>query len=301
MTQKIQIEGDATGARLDAWVASHSGLSRSAFKRLVEAERVRLDGQLVRKAGMKIACAGTLSIEDEGNAGLHPQPMALDIVYEDTDLLIVNKPRGLLVYPVKDKEEASLAGGLLAYTTLSDYCGSERPGIVHRIDRDTSGLVLVAKNNRVHALLYEALAAHAITREYIGICCGAPDECDGTIRKNIAHDYAHGTKRIVCDTGGQEAITHYACVYRNADYSLMRFQLETGRTHQIRVHMASLGHPLVGDGLYGTEKNIFGFRGQALHALCLRFTHPLTGAPVEAVGKPPEIFKKAVTRIQMMK
>ena len=297
--EQLIIPADAQGKRLDQWVSAHSALSRSAFKQRVEKGLVTLDGVPVRKAGTKIAHGGTLIVEEEMLA-LTPVPMTLDIVYEDEYLLIVNKPRHQLVYPVKDKTEPSLAGGLLAYTTLSTFCGPERPGVVHRIDRDTSGLVLVAKNDAVHERLIAQLAQHAIVREYIGIACGTFDERCGTICAPILHDRTHGTKRIV-SAEGQEAITHYACVYQNATYALMRFQLETGRTHQIRVHMASIGHPLVGDALYGEGKNIFGFHGQALHALRLRFEHPVSGRVITAVGRPPEIFRKAVTRIQMMK
>lgn len=297
---KITIPSEASGQRLDQWIGTHSDWSRSAFKQLVDQGKVAFDGVEVKKAGFKIPRAGILSIIKE-EQGYEAIPMSLDIVYEDEDLLIVNKPRHLLVYPVKDKSEITLVNGLLAHTTLSSYSGKERPGIVHRIDRDTSGLVLVAKNNHVHELLYDMLARHDIEREYIGIVCAPVDKRQGTIDRAIAHDYGHGTRRVVTDQGGQEARTHYVCVYQNEAYALMRFRLETGRTHQIRVHMASIGHPLVGDALYGEEKNIFGFRGQALHALRLRFTHPVSGEIIEAVGRPPEIFKKAVTRIQMMK
>ena len=298
--QTLIIPADAKGQRLDQWVAENSDLSRSAFKQRVEKGLVSLDGKPMRKAGAKIAQAGQLVLAEEDRRPT-PVPMDLDIVYEDPYLLIVNKPRHLLVYPARDTSEPTLAGGLLAYTTLSEFCGKERPGIVHRIDRDTSGLVLVAKSDHVHEKLYAQLAEHRIVREYIGIAAHPFATPSGTIDAPIAHDYAHGTKRTVVQEGGQEAITHYVCVYQNDAYALMRFRLETGRTHQIRVHMASIGHPLIGDDLYGEGKNIFGFRGQALHALRLRFTHPITGATIEAVGSPPEIFRKAVTRIQMMK
>lgn len=296
----IQIPDEAIGARLDQWVAANTTLSRSAFKQLVEKQLVSFNNGLIKKAGFKISVGGNLEIEEEVVC-YEPMPMALDIVYEDEYLLIVNKPRGLLVYPTKDKTEPTLVNGLLAHTTLSDFCGSERPGLVHRIDRDTSGLVLVAKHNDVHEKLYDMLANHDIEREYIGIVHGYFNEKKGSIHKSIAQDYSHGTKRMVVPQGGQEAITHYVCVYQNDAYALMRFWLETGRTHQIRVHMASIGHPLVGDGLYGEEKNIFGLKGQALHAVRLIFKHPMTGVKVEAYGAPPEIFKKAVKRIQMMK
>lgn len=301
MTDKtIVIPSEAAGQRLDQWVGAHSEMTRSAFKQLVQSGRAFLDGAPVKKAGVKIAQSGVLTLTEKVER-YEPIAMPLDIVYEDEDLLIVNKPRHLLVYPVKDKNEATLVNGLLAHTVLSTFAGEDRPGIVHRIDRDTSGLVLVAKNDRVHEMLYAQLAQHDIEREYIGIAMRPFDVRQGTVDKAIAHDYAHGTKRIVCDQGGQEARTHYVCVYQNDAYALMRFRLETGRTHQIRVHMAAIGHPLVGDALYGEGKNIFGFQGQALHALRLRFVHPMSGKVVEAVGRPPEIFKKAVTRIQMMK
>lgn len=298
--EQIDVPIEAVGQRIDQWVATHTPMTRSAFKQAVEKRQVTFSETVLKKAGMKIPCAGILTIACE-KTSIDPITMPLDIVYEDETLLIVNKPRHLLVYPVKDKNEPTLVSGLLAYTTLSNFCGAERPGVVHRLDRDTSGLVLVAKNNLIHEKLYAQLARHEIVREYIGIACHPFDAPTGTINKAIMHDYAHGTRRTVTDCGGQEAITHYRCVYQNNAYALMQFRLETGRTHQIRVHMASIGHPLVGDNLYGEEKNIFGFRGQALHALRLSFTHPLTGEKIEATARAPEIFKKAVTRIRMMK
>lgn len=299
--EQIVIPNDAVGQRLDQWVSAHSSFTRSAFKQCVEKECVFFEDKRITKAGFKIPSAGVLYIKNTKNDGYAPVAMPLDIVYEDEDLLIVNKPRHLLVYPVKDKNEITLVNGLLAHTKLSDFAGQERPGIVHRIDKDTSGLVLVAKNNFVHERLYDQLASHEIVREYIGIVSEPFEKRQGVVEKAITHDFAHGTKRIVTEQGGQKAITHYVCVYQNDAYALMRFRLETGRTHQIRVHMASIGHPLIGDGLYGEERNIFGFHGQALHALRLRFVHPINGKQIEAVGRPPEIFKKAVTRIQMMK
>lgn len=298
--KQIMISNDAVGQRLDQWVSKQMEITRSAFKQCVEKECVFFEGKKVTKAGFKIPSSGMLVIREEDN-GYKPIALPLDIVYEDEDLLIVNKPRHLLVYPVKDKNETTLVNGLLAHTALSDFCGPDRPGIVHRIDRDTSGLVLVAKNNFVHEKLYDQLARHEILREYIGIVVRPFEERSGVVNKAITHDFSHGTKRIVTEIGGQNAITHYTSVYQNNAYALMRFRLETGRTHQIRVHMASIGHPLVGDGLYGDARNIFGFHGQALHALRLRFVHPITGKQLEVVGRPPEIFKKAVTRIQMMK
>ena len=260
-TQTLIIPADAKGQRLDQWVAENSDLSRSAFKQRVEKGLVSLDGKPLRKAGAKIAQAGQLVLAEEDRRPT-PVPMDLDIIYEDPYLLIVNKPRHLLVYPARDTSEPTLAGGLLAYTTLSEFCGKERPGIVHRIDRDTSGLVLVAKNDHVHEKLYAQLAEHRIVREYIGIAAHPFATPSGTIDAPIAHDYAHGTKRTVVQEGGQEAITHYVCVYQNDAYALMRFRLETGRTHQIRVHMASIGHPLIGDDLYGEGKTSSAFAGR---------------------------------------
>lgn len=297
---RVQIPDDAVGLRLDQWVGTHTSLSRSAFKNFVEKALVTFEGQPVKKAGMKIFAGGLLCVQEEQSV-LKPVDMPLDIVYEDDTLLIVNKPRGLLVYPVKDLQEVTLVNGLLAHSKLSDLCGTTRPGIVHRIDKDTSGLVLVAKSNMVHEKLYAMLEKHEIIREYIGIACRPFEARQGKIDLPIAHDYAHGTKRCVVPQGGQPAVTYYSCVYQNSAYALMHFRLETGRTHQIRVHMSSLGHPLVGDGLYGDVRNPFGFHGQALHAVRLCFVHPLSGEMIDVRGAAPDMFKKAVKRIQMMK
>ena len=302
MTIKIiQLPNEAAGQRLDQWVSGHSDISRSAFKQFVMEHKVFLNSEQIKKAGHKIPPDGGIVTIECAKKSLVPIAMHLDIVYEDEYLLVVNKPRHMLVYPIGDAEEETLVNGLLAHTNLSTFCGEERPGLVHRIDKDTSGLVLVAKNNDVHEKLYKQLENHDIEREYIGIVSKPFDVKDGVVDARIAHDFAHKTKRIVVEEGGQEALTKYSCRYQNNDYAIMRFKLETGRTHQIRVHMASIGHPLIGDGLYGNSKNIFGFRGQALHAIRLVFTHPVTSERIEAVGKTPEVFRNAVKRIQMMR
>lgn len=298
-TQTLTIPADAKGQRLDQWVAENSDLSRSAFKQRVEKGLVSLDGKPLRKAGAKIAQAGQLVLAEEDRRPT-PVPMDLDIVYEDPYLLIVNKPRHLLVYPARDTSEPTLAGGLLAYTTLSEFCGKERPGIVHRIDRDTSGLVLVAKNDHVHEKLYAQLAEHHIVREYIGIAAHPFATPSGTIDAPIAHDYAHGTKRTVVQEGGQEAITHYVCVYQNDAYALMRFRLETGRTHQIRVHMAWIRHPIAGDPVYGIGKPELGLHSQCLHAKELTFLHPRTGEEMTLSCPLPEEFEHALKKLQRM-
>lgn len=296
----IQIPSDAAGERMDQWIAGHTDFSRSAFKQLVSDGKVSFNQCLLKKAGQKVPDSGGVIELHLEVKGIEPIPFDLDIVYEDEYLLVVNKPRHMLVYPVKDVGETTLVNGLLAHSPLSNYCGEDRPGLVHRIDRDTSGLVLVAKTNAVHEKLYQMLEKHEIVREYIGIVVKPFNIKAGIIDARIAHDYAQKTKRKVVPTGGQEAITHYVCVYQNNDYAIMRFRLETGRTHQIRVHMASMGHPLVGDGLYGDSKNIFGFKGQALHAVRLEFIHPITAERIVAVGKAPAEFKSAVKRIQLM-
>lgn len=297
MNKIFEIPLEAMGKRLDHWVDENKLMSRSQFKKIVDAGDVFLNQQQVQKAGMKLRTAGKLSFSMEENI-VKPIQCPLDIVFEDDDLLIVNKPRGQLVYPVKNSHEVTLANALVAYTRLSDYAGKERPGIVHRIDKDTSGLVMVAKNNQVHEYLYDMLKNHSISREYIGIVKKECVEKKGTIQLPIAHDYLHGTRRKIDFDKGQESITHYKCVWTSKGYSLMHFKLETGRTHQIRVHMSAIGHPLVGDGLYGDEKNVFGFKGQALHACSLKFVHPISKKKIEVYGKAPDVFKSAVKRIK---
>lgn len=294
----FDIPTEFIGMRLDHWVHTQCVLTRSQFKKSVELGDVFFNNICVTKAGMKIMSAGKLYIKEQ-KIQFKPSAQLLDIVYEDDELLIVNKPSGMLVYPVKDMKEITLVNGLLAHTTLSNFAGDERPGIVHRIDRDTSGLVLVAKNNNIHKLLYTLLEKHEISREYIGIVEAACECKAGIIDLPITHDFTQGTKRKVDKENGKKARTYYQCVYTNGEYSLMRFKLETGRTHQIRVHTSALGHPLVGDAMYGHKKNIFGFQGQALHACSLKFIHPSTGEIIQTFGKAPDIFKRAVRRIKM--
>lgn len=296
---QIDVTAEADGQRLDIWLSGQLGQSRSQIKRLVDDGAVQVNGLAARKTGARL-CAGDCVSVSRSSRMPQPMDMDLEIVFEDDWIVIVNKPAGLLVYPVKDPKEPTLVNGLLAHTSLSHFAGAERPGLVHRIDRDTSGLVIAAKSDEVHEKLYHMLEKHDIDREYIGIAQHPFDVQAGVIDRPIAADYVHGVKRKVVDTGGQGAITHYRCVLNTHDYALMAFKLETGRTHQIRVHMASIGHPLVGDALYGKAQNAFGLKGQALHAHHLVFTHPVTGQTVDVRAQAPFLFRRAVGRVQSL-
>ncbi|MBQ1187476.1 MAG: RluA family pseudouridine synthase, partial [Peptococcaceae bacterium] len=224
-----------------------------------------------------------------------PEPMDLDIVYEDSDLLIVNKPVGLVVHPAHGHYSGTLVNGLLAHCTdLSGINGKMRPGIVHRIDKDTSGLLMIAKNDLAHQHLAEQLKAHSIKRAYYALVQGVISEPAGLVDAPIGRHEVDRKKMAVTFKNSKEARTHYYVKERFAKNTFIECRLETGRTHQIRVHMAYLGHPLVGDPLYGTRKNNLDFPGQALHAYALGFVHPRTGEELYFEAPIPEHFQSVL-------
>ena len=292
--------------RLDSFLQAHSELSRSAAARLCEDGNVTVNGTA---RGKKFAvCAGDiieLSIPDATPTEAKPENIPLDIVFEDKDIIVINKPSGMVVHPAPGNYEGTLVNALLYHCkdALSGIGGEIRPGIVHRIDKDTSGLLVVAKNDRAHRALAEQLEGHRIVREYRALVYGGFREESGTVKKWIGRHPVDRKKMAILPEGAQgarDAVTHYEVLGRYGEVSYLRLQLETGRTHQIRVHMASLGHPLLGDETYGGGKSRFErahprlFHGQALHAKKLSFLHPTTGERVFIECPLPEDFEKAL-------
>lgn len=287
--------------RLDAWLAGQCPtLSRSALQNLIEQGLVTCGGAPVNKKD-KVAPGKIYAIDlpDPQPIEARPQNIPLDIVYEDDDLLVVNKPKGMVVHPAPGNPDGTLVNALLYHCagTLSGIGGALRPGIVHRIDRDTSGLIIAAKNDAAHQYLSAQLADHTLARTYECIVVGALREDRGTVDAPIAR-HPTDRKRMAVVAGGREAVTHWEVIARYPGYTHVRCRLETGRTHQIRVHMAYIGHPILGDTVYGAKKEVAGLTGQCLHAVGLRFLHPRTHEVMELSCPLPEEFTRMLQKIR---
>ena len=287
--------------RLDAFLASSlDGLTRSQATRLIESGEVAVNGRAVSKS-YKLAGGEDIAVtlpEPEPVEAV-PQDIPLDVVYEDADVIVVNKPSGMVVHPAPGHPDGTLVNALLYHCagTLSGIGGALRPGIVHRIDRDTSGLIIAAKNDAAHQYLSAQLADHTLARTYECIVVGALREDRGTVDAPIAR-HPTDRKRMAVVAGGREAVTHWEVIARYPGYTHVRCRLETGRTHQIRVHMAYIGHPILGDTVYGAKKEVPGLTGQCLHAVGLRFLHPRTHEVVELSCPLPDEFTRMLQKIR---
>ena len=295
---------DNTGERLDAFVArTVEGLTRSAAQRLIE------DGCVLRngKPGKKNDKLNTgdeisVTIPEVKPTDIVPKEIPLEIVYEDEDVLVINKPKGLVVHPAAGHQEDTLVNGLLYSHAdrLSGINGELRPGIVHRIDKDTSGLLAVAKNDFAHTVLASQLKDHSMARTYEAIVCGNLKEDSGTVDAPIGRHGTDRKKMCVTAHNSKSAVTHWEVVARYRGYTHVRCRLETGRTHQIRVHMAHIGHPILGDTVYGRKKPELGQDSQCLHAGILCFAHPRAGHPVVVMAELPQYFKDVLRKLTPM-
>ena len=275
-------------------------MSRSQATRLIESGEVAVNGRAVSKS-YKLAGGEDIAVtlpEPEPVEAV-PQDIPLDVVYEDADVIVVNKPSGMVVHPAPGHPDGTLVNALLYHCagTLSGIGGALRPGIVHRIDRDTSGLIIAAKNDAAHQYLSAQLADHTLARTYECIVVGALREDRGTVDAPIAR-HPTDRKRMAVVAGGREAVTHWEVIARYPGYTHVRCRLETGRTHQIRVHMAYIGHPILGDTVYGAKKEVPGLTGQCLHAVGLRFLHPRTHEVVELSCPLPDEFTRMLQKIR---
>ena len=297
---ELEITAEENGTRLDSYLAEElEGISRSYLQKLI-GEGLILVNQKTVKANYKVKTGDTLLVQipEAAPVDIQPEPMDLDIVYEDSDLLIVNKPVGLVVHPAHGHYSGTLVNGLLAHCTdLSGINGKMRPGIVHRIDKDTSGLLMIAKNDLAHQHLAEQLKAHSIKRAYYALVQGVISEPAGLVDAPIGRHEIDRKKMAVTFKNSKEARTHYYVKERFAKNTFIECRLETGRTHQIRVHMASLGHPVAGDPVYGPKKVIEKLGGQCLHAKKIGFIHPSTGAYLEFDSELPAYFKSFLAGI----
>ena len=293
---------DIAGERLDAFVArAAEGITRSAAQRLIEDGCVRRNGKPGKKNDkLNMGDEIQLTIPEPKEVDIKPTQMALDIVYEDEDVLVINKPKGLVVHPAAGHQDDTLVNGLLYALgdALSGINGELRPGIVHRIDKDTSGLLAVAKNDLAHTVLASQLKDHTMARTYEAIVCGSFREDSGTVDAPIGRHPTDRKKMCVTDRNSKNAVTHWEVVTRYRGYTHIRCHLETGRTHQIRVHMAHIGHPILGDTVYGHKKTELGQDSQCLHAGALCFRHPRDGRPVMVFAPLPEYFQKVLEKLE---
>ena len=298
---RLTLTADREGERLDAFLArAVPELTRSAAQRLAEEGAITLSGRPVKK-NYRTSPGDLLEavLPDPEPVDVKPQNIPLDVVYEDRDVIVVNKPVGMVVHPAPGHPDGTLVNALLYHCgdSLSGINGALRPGIVHRIDRDTSGLSIAAKNDRAHLALAAQLQDHTLARVYEAVAVGGFREDAGTVDAPIGRHPVDRKKMAVDRKNGRPAVTHWAVLGRYSGYTHLECRLETGRTHQIRVHMASLGHPLLGDTVYGSKKPWPGLAGQCLHARRLQFLHPATGAPVELECPLPDWFVRVLEQL----
>ena len=290
---------DVPGERIDSYIASVTELSRSNVQKLIEGGAILVNGKTC-KANYKLRAGDVAEIqmpEPEDIEAL-PENIPLDIIYEDSDIIVINKARGMVVHPAAGNYTGTLVNALLYHCKdLSDINGVRRPGIVHRIDKDTTGLLAVAKNNNAHLALAEQLQDHTMSRVYYAVVEGIIGENSGTVNAPIGRHDNDRKKMAVNTRVGKPAVTHFEVLERLDNCTLVKCRLETGRTHQIRVHMAYTGHPVTGDPVYGI-KNTRGMDGQALHAGELTLIHPATGEPVTFKAPLPEDFEKLLKRLR---
>jgi len=292
LTERLVVEDEDAGLRLDVYLAQEfTEISRSRLQRLISKGMVLVNQRNVRTS-YRIRTGDEIRVylPPVETPAVEPEPIPLEIVYEDKDLLVVNKPRGTVVHPGPGRIHGTMVNALLFHCRdLSGINGVLRPGIVHRLDKDTSGLLVVAKNDRAHLSLAAQLKERKVTREYVALVCGQVKEDAGTVNAPIGR-HPRDRKKMAVNASGRDAITHFTVAARFRRYTLLRLHLDTGRTHQIRVHLSHIGHPVVGDLKYGPARPRLGLKGQFLHAGVLGFTHPVSGEPLRfAAPLPPEL------------
>ena len=298
----ITITAQESAERIDALLARCvPELTRSAAARLIEDGAVTVGGRTVRK-NYKCAPGDEISLimPEAADCELRPQDIPIDVVYEDDDLLVVNKARGMVVHPAPGHPDGTLVNALMfrCGDSLSGIGGEKRPGIVHRIDKDTSGLLIVAKNDFAHLALSAQLADRSLSRVYEAVVRGGMREDSGTVNAPIGRHPTDRKKMAVTQKGSRSAVTHWEVIARYRGYTHLRCRLETGRTHQIRVHLAWRSHPIVGDMIYGHKKPELGLNSQCLHAAALDFIHPRTGKPVHVECELPDYFTQALSKLE---
>ena len=297
---EFKVDESSVGTRLDVFISNKfENKSRSYIQGIIEGETATVNGKC-RKSNYKLKLEDTvtLSIPEPVELNVKAEEIPLDVIYEDSDVIVINKPQDMVVHPAPGNYSGTLVNALLNHCTdLSGINGIVRPGIVHRIDKDTSGVLVVAKNDNAHNSLAVQLKDHSMTRSYLALVEGIIKSDEGTVDEPMGRHPIDRIKMAVVKTG-KKAITHYKVIERFDSYTLVECNLETGRTHQIRVHMAKIGHPLVGDLVYGYKKQRFNLKGQALHAKRLGFMHPSTNEYMEFVSPLPDYFEKLINKLR---
>lgn len=301
MTKKeFIVTKEKSNQRLDTYASSLDAvLSRSMCQKLIKENLIKVNGKNVKesykvKEGDKIE----ITFEEPKETKAKPENIPLDVIYEDNDILVINKPKGMVVHPGNGNTDGTLVNAVLAYAkgSLSGIGGEIRPGIVHRLDKDTSGLIIVAKNDKAHINMSNEIKNHEVTKIYTALVKGNIVENEATIDMPIARS-KQDRKKMSVDKDGKSAITHIKVIKRYGKYTLLRVKIDTGRTHQIRVHLSQIGHPVVGDEVYSNGKNEFGVKGQMLHSTILEFKHPVTGKLLHLEAPLPQYFQDVINKL----
>lgn len=304
--KKVIVENEEKNQRIDAYLAKkYEDMSRVAVKRLIDEEKILVNNKKT-KASYKVQENDEISIEEEKpkEIELKAQNIPIEILYEDNDIIVVNKPKGMVVHPANGNPDGTLVNAVMAicHDSLSGIGGEIRPGIVHRLDKDTSGVIVVAKNDKAHINLSEQIKNHEVEKTYLALVKGFVKENEATINMPIGRSTSNRKKMAVTQSGKQ-AITHFKVIKRykthKQDYALLEVKIETGRTHQIRVHLSQIGYPIVGDSTYSKGKNEWGIEGQCLHAKSLKFKHPITGKEMYIEAKLPQYYEELLRELEI--
>ena len=298
--ENVIVNENDKGKRLDIYIAENfNELSRTMIKKLIESNNILVNDKS-EKVSYKVQANDNISIDipEAKETKLKAQEIPLDIIYEDSDIIVVNKPKGMVVHPANGNPGGTLVNAILAIckNSLSGIGGELRPGIVHRLDKDTSGLIIVAKNDNAHINMSEQIKERNVKKTYIALVRGNVPEEEATINMPIGRS-TKDRKKMAVTKNGKQAITHFKVLKRYSKYTLLEIKIETGRTHQIRVHMAEIGYPVVGDAVYSNGKNEFGIEGQMLHAYKLEFMHPITNKHMELTAPLPQYFEEILKKL----
>ena len=294
--KKEIIVNENEAKRIDAYLAEVQDYSRTSIQRLINEDKILVNGKK-EKASYKVQEGDKIEIEEEPvkEIELKAQEIPIEVLYEDNDIIVLNKPKGMVVHPANGNPDGTLVNAVMAICkdSLSGIGGEIRPGIVHRLDKSTSGAIIVAKNDKAHINLSEQIKNHEVKKTYIALVRGIVKENNATINMPIARS-KNDRKKMAVDKNGKEAVTHFKVLERFSDCTLLEVNIETGRTHQIRVHLSHIGYPIIGDDVYSNGKNKWGIEGQCLHAKSLDFKHPITGKKMHIEAELPEYFKEVL-------
>ena len=298
--ENVIVNENDKGKRLDIYIAENfNELSRTMIKKLIESNNILVNDKS-EKVSYKVQANDNISIDipEAKETKLKAQEIPLDIIYEDSDIIVINKPKGMVVHPANGNPDGTLVNAILSIckNSLSGIGGELRPGIVHRLDKDTSGLIIVAKNDKAHINMSEQIKERNVKKTYIALVRGNVPKEEATINMPIGRS-TKDRKKMAVTKNGKQAITHFKVLKRYSKYTLLEIKIETGRTHQIRVHMAEIGYPVVGDAVYSNGKNEFGIEGQMLHAYKLEFMHPITNKHMELTAPLPQYFEEILKKL----